>query len=409
MLERNHLNISHFNSQFLKFRIRHYFNETRELLARHKLLIAFIICLLIPEVNNIQAIGIPFYSIIAPENTLKMKLIYLVSLLFFLLAMTNAQSSFIKGGVFREYLHTFYIPTRVSKKIDLIVLLLSLNSVWLAVLFGGVSILHSSKEPLFISSQYFLYGSMVMALITLLLNSLYRKIANSLLLCSALVLVAYISMQGSWVLNYGIGCLVCLLCGIIIWTVQPSTAKQAHLFKITQVGLFNRFSLWTRFFVIQLAVYRENKASFLTRLALCFVISALILKIGSFPNAPKGLFFVLVAVQTYILSTLFTFFEKGKLDHVLFHQIFPYQQMTQQVRELIVIMAGLVVTLLPIALFDHPYFLLLLVALVMSSITIIINRFLYMLSLRFCLFTSLINTVGGCVAQYIFSGVFFGY
>lgn len=163
------------------------------------------------------------------------------------------------------------------------------------------------------------------------------------------------------------------------------------------------------FFVIQLAVYRENKASFLTRLALCFVISALILKIGSFPNAPKGLFFVLVAVQTYILSTLFTFFEKGKLDHVLFHQIFPYQQMTQQVRELIVIMAGLVVTLLPIALFDHPYFLLLLVALVMSSITIIINRFLYMLSLRFCLFTSLINTVGSCVVQYIFSGVFFGY
>ena len=83
MLEMTHLDKCYFNHQFLKFRVRYYFNETKELLARNKLLAAFIICLLAPGVKNIQAIGIPFYALIDPSNTVKTKLIYLISLLFF--------------------------------------------------------------------------------------------------------------------------------------------------------------------------------------------------------------------------------------------------------------------------------------------------------------------------------------
>jgi len=111
MLELSHLDKRYFNQQFLQFRAQYYFNETKELLARHKLLAAFIICLLAPGVKNIQAIGIPFYALIDPAITLKAKFIYLGALLFFLLAMTKAQLSFIKGGEFREYLHTVYVTT----------------------------------------------------------------------------------------------------------------------------------------------------------------------------------------------------------------------------------------------------------------------------------------------------------
>lgn len=113
MLELTQLDKNYFNYQFLKFRTQYYFNETKELIARHKLLTAFIICLLAPGVKNIQAIGIPFYALIDPSITFKAKFIYLVTLLFFLLSLTRAQSSFIKGGAFREYLHTLYIPLRV--------------------------------------------------------------------------------------------------------------------------------------------------------------------------------------------------------------------------------------------------------------------------------------------------------
>lgn len=60
MLKSSHLEKNYFNHQFFKFRIQYYFNKTKELITKHKLLTAFIICLLAPEVKNIQAIGIPF-------------------------------------------------------------------------------------------------------------------------------------------------------------------------------------------------------------------------------------------------------------------------------------------------------------------------------------------------------------
>lgn len=414
MLELTHLDKSYFNHQFLKFRTQYYFNETKELLARHKLLTVFIICLLAPGVKNIQAIGIPFYALIDPSLTLKAKFIYLFSLLFFLLAMTKAQLSFIKGGAFREYLHTLYIRSRVYKAIDFIILLFSLNIVWLAIFFGGASILHYAEGPLFLSSQYCLYASTVFALCTLLLNFLYKKIANGVVVFSALLLIIFISKQSHWLLNFCVGISIFLLCGLIIWTIKPYQGKQKYSFKIPHFYVFNSFkSLGSlkNIFIIQLAVLRKNKISFLIRFTICFVLSILILQVLTSQETVdnrQGLILVLISLQTYILSTLFTLFEKEKLEHALFHNIFPYQRHAQPIKEIILIWIGLMLTLAFVFLFCifslKNYFSLILIIFTMNGVVLAINRILYTQSLRFCLFSSLLNTVSGCVVQYIFLG-----
>ena len=415
MLELTQLNKNNFNHQFLKFRAQYYFNETKELIARHKLLTAFIICLLAPGVKNIQAIGIPFYALIDPSITFKAKFIYLVILLFFLLSLTKAQSSFIKGGAFREYLHTLYIPLRVHKAVDFIILLFSLNMVWLAIIFGGANILHT-EDSLFQASQYCLYASTVFALCTLLLNFLYKKIAKCLMAFFALLLILVISKAGSWLLNYGVGLSIFLLCGIMLATVQPHLVKQKYLFKIPSLDVLNglkSLSSLKNIFIIQLAVLRKNKISFLIRFTLCFAISLLILQALNSQETVdnrQGLILVLMGLQTYILSTLFTLFEKEKLEHALFHRIFPYEKQAQSIKEIILIWIELMLALMPVFLFCifnlKNYYLLSLIIFAMNGFVFAINRIFYALSLRFCLFSSLLNTVCSCVVQYIFLGAY---
>lgn len=414
MLELTQLDKNHFNYQFLKFRAQYYFNETKELIARHKLLTAFIICLLAPGVKNIQAIGIPFYALIDPTITFKAKLIYLITLLFLLLSLTKAQSPFIKGGAFREYLHTLYIPLRVHQAVDFIILLFSLNMVWLAVVFGGANIPHT-EDSLFQASQYCLYVSTVFVLCTLLLNFLDKKTAKCLMTFFALLLILIISITGNWLLNFGVGLSIFLLCGMMLATVHPYPVKQNYLFNIPSLDILNgskSLCSLKNIVIIQLAVLRKNKISFLIRLTLCFAISLLILQVLNSQEAVdnrQGLILVLMGLQTYILSTLFTLFEKAKLEHALFHSIFPYQTHTQPIKEIILIWIGLMLVLMPVFLFCifslKNYCLLSLVILAINGVVLAINRILYALSLRFCLFSSLLNTVGGCVVQYIVLGV----
>lgn len=413
MLELTQLNKNNFNHQLLKFRIQYYFNETKELIARHKLLTAFIICLLAPEVKNIQAIGIPFYGLIDPAITFKAKLIYLIGLLFFLLSLTKAQSSFIKGGAFREYLLTVYIPKRVHKAVDFIILLLSFNIVWLAILFGGANIFHAGSS-LFQASQYCLYASTVFVLFTLLLSFLYKKIAKCIMAAFALLLIISTSKEGNWLLNFGVGLSTFLFCGIVLLILQPYLVKQKYSFKIPSLNVLNglkSIDSLIDIFIIQLAVFRKNKISFLFRFALCFAISMLILQVlisQETMDNRQGLILVLMGLQTYILSTLFTLFEKAKLEHALFHSIFPYQKHAQPIKEIILICIGLMLALMPVFLFCifnlKNYCLLSLIIFAMNGFVLAINRAFYALSLRFCLFSSLLNTVGGCVVQYIFLG-----
>lgn len=400
-----------FELTYLKFRTQYYFNETRELIARHKLLTAFIICLLAPGVKNIQAIGILFYALIDPLTTFKIKFVYLTSLLSFLLAMTNAQLSFIKGGAFRAYLHTVHISSRVHKGVDFIILLFSLNIVWLAIFFGGASIFHDAKAPLYLSSQYLLYVSLIFVLCTLLLTLLYKKIASGVLSFSALLLVVFISSQGNWLLNYCVGTGILLTCGITVWLIEPCQNKKKHSFKIMHFEQFNKLDSLKNIFIIQLAVLRKHKLSFLIRFTLCFFLYPLILQVLASPetvNNRQELIIVLIGLQTYILSTLFAFFEKEKLEHNLFHKIFPYQSHTKIIKEIILITTGFLLTLSPVFVFLivnlKNGFSLTFIIVATNCTVLAINRVLYRQSLRFCLFTSLLNTLCGCVIQYIFSG-----
>ncbi|WP_058533597.1 hypothetical protein [Legionella saoudiensis] len=407
MFELAHLDKGSFHQQFLKFRIKYYFNETKEFLARHKLLSVFIICLLAPGVEHIQAIGFPFYALIDPTNTLKEKLIYLILLLTFLLAMTKTQLSFIRGGELREYLHTLHISSHTYKKIDFIILLLSLNIVWMAVFFGAASILHYAKEPLFVLSQYSLYTSMILTIVTLLLNYLYRKIANGILLFSALILIVWSSVQASWLVNYGVSSLVIVLSVLTIWTVQPFVRARNHLFKMPrfQVGENNKCK---KIFIIQLAALRANKRVLITRLLFCFAITGVILQV---PNR-EGMLLILVGLQTYILSTLFALFEKGKQDYAVFHKVFPYQQQINFVKEVCIALLLLFIILVPVFFYYlfifEKYFLWFSLMGAMSSVGLIINRIFYARSLRFCLFSTMLTTMGSCVVQYHILGACFG-
>ncbi|MFJ1269804.1 DUF6136 family protein [Legionella lytica] len=409
MFELAPLEPSSFTQYFLKFRIKYYFNETKELLARHKLLCVFIICLLAPGVEHIPALGTPFYALIDPSNTLKEKLIYLVSLLLFLLAMTKTQLTFIKGGEFREYLHTLNIPIRASKKIDFIILLVSLNIVWLAVFFGATNIIHCSKEPSIVISQYCLYASLVLAIITLLWNCLYRKIANGILLFLVLILVVCSSMQGSVLINCSVSCFVILLCGLIIWMVQPFVIQRNYTFKIIPIHLVSD-SKCKRIFLLQLAILRENKRALFMRLTLCLAVSGIILHVlfsQEMLDNREAIVFVLMGLQTYLLSTLFILFEKAKLDYALFHKIFPYQRQSSFIKEVSITSALFFLVLLPVfwcSIFGFNLF----VMWVMGSIGLMLNRLFYAQSLRFCLFTSLLSTLVSGVVQYRILGAYVG-
>lgn len=71
MLENYYHGTNRFNILFCKYRIKHYVNEAADLLTRHKLLFAFIICLSASGANNLLKIGLPFFEIINPKATIQ--------------------------------------------------------------------------------------------------------------------------------------------------------------------------------------------------------------------------------------------------------------------------------------------------------------------------------------------------
>lgn len=406
-----------FNKDFLKFRKKYYFNETKELLARHKLLTAFIICLLAPGIKNIQAIGVPFYAMIEPSSSFGIKLLFLIPLLFFLMVLTKAQSKFIKGGTFRDYLDTLYIPSTVYKKIDTVILLLSLNVVWIAILFGAGKIYQLPAKPALLFSYYCLYCSMIMAIVVLLLNSLYKNTGGVLILALSLILIAAVSTQEIWLLNIVTSLGIGLLSVAIALKVQPYKKKGKYL-KVTNKEQLNRLTTGSSlrmFFLTQIATYRANKNTFFIRIALCMFLSIISFNLffsDELITNRKSLLLILLSFESYILSTLFTFFAKDELDYAVFYSIFPYQFYIRRPIEIVMVSGILILSVMPIIVFSlfttPPYLLPLIFILTMNVITIAVNRVLYAYSLRFCLFTSLLNTVGNILVQYLLIGAFFG-
>lgn len=406
-----------FNKDFLKFRKKYYFNETKELLARHKLLTAFVICLLAPGIKNIQVIGVPFFAMIEPSSSFGIKLLFLIPLLFFLMVLTKAQSKFIKGGTFRDYLDTLYIPSTVYKKIDTVILLLSLNVVWIAILFGAGKIYQLPAKPALLFSYYCLYCSMIMAIVVLLLNSLYKNIGGVLILTLSLILIAAVSTQEILLLNMVTSLGIGLLSVAIALKVQPYK-KKGKCLKVSNKEQLNQLTTGSSlriFFLTQIATYRANKNTFFIRIALCMFLSIISFNLffsDEFITNRKSLLLILISFESYILSTLFAFFAKDELDYAVFYSIFPYQSFIRRPIEIVVVSGILLLSVMPIIVFSlfttPPYLLPLMLILTMNVITIAVNRVLYAYSLRFCLFTSLLNTVGNILVQYLLIGAFFG-
>lgn len=413
MTELTTYNLSLFNKHLLKFRIKYYFKETGELVLRHKLLMAFLFCLLAPGIEKIHVIGVPFFLIVAPGISLGIKLLSLTALLFFLFLLIRAQANSIKGGKFGDYLATLQAFSPHDKKIDLIVSLLSLNIIWFALFFGGAGLTHITNN----TSYYALYSSLIIVIMIFILNVLYKNIQNIVFLTFLCMLIALASTQQNSLLNFGVCLFSSLSCIIIAYSTQPYKQKTQAV-KTNKKLLKKSITTHpnTLYFLTQIATVRAHKAIFIIRLSITTLLSVAAINILLFSTELVESMFVvlliLIGIQTYILSTLSTFFSKNEQDYSLFHSIFHDNLMVKQGIEIICISAGLFLSLIPLMIFlalMKPIDVLLLTGIIITSMfTITINRMLYRHSLRFCFFTSLINTVANVVMQYLLIGAFLG-
>ncbi len=418
MSELTTYNLSLFNKQLLKFRIKYYFKETGELVLRHKLLMAFLFCLLAPGFEKIHLIGVPFFVIVAPGISLGIKLLSLTALLSFLFLLIRAQANFIKGGKFGDYLASSQAFSPNDKKIDLIVSMLSLNVIWFALFFGGAGLTHITNNTSLLYSYYALYSSLIIMIMIFLLNVLYKNIQNIVFLTLLCMLIALVSTQQNSLLNFGVCLFSSLSCIIIAYSTQ-SYKQQTQPVKADTMPLIKAITNHhpiKLYFLTQIATVRAHKAAFTIRLFITTLLSiAIIYLLLSSTELAESMFVVLlilIGIQTYILSTLSTFFSKNEQYYSLFHSIFHDNLLVKQGIEVLCISFGLLLSLVPLAIFlafMKPIDVLLLTSIIIvSMLTITINRMLYRYSLRFCFFTTLINTVAIVVMQYLLIGAFLG-
>ena len=161
---------------------------------------------------------------------------------------------------------------------------------------------------------------------------------------------------------------------------------------------------------------RAHKTAIIIRLSVCIlltiaIIYSLLSTAEPFENMIVVLL-VLIGIQTYLLSTIATFFSKNEQDYSLFHFICHDNLLLKRGAEIACLVAGLLLSLFPLIIFvafmKPPYLASLTGIIIANIFTISINRVLYTYSLRFCFFTSLINTVANIVMQYLLIGAFLG-
>ena len=228
------------------------------------------------------------------------------------------------------------------------------------------------------------------------------------------MLIALASTQQNSLLNFGISLFSSLSCIIIAYRTQPYKQKTQAAKKLLKKSITNHpIKLY---FLTQIATVRAHKAAFTIRHSIATLLSiAAIYLLLSSTELVESIFVVLlilIGIQTYILSTLSTFFSKNEQDYSLFHFIFHDNLLVKQGIEIICISAGIFLSLIPLMIFlafIKPMHVVLLTSIIIAStLTIAINRMLYRYSLRFCFFTSLINTVANVVLQYVLIGAFLG-
>ena len=416
MFELTTYNSQIFNKKMLNFRIKYYFHETGEALLRHKLLLVFLFCLLVPGFQSIQLIGVPLSVILDPSFSFTIKCCSLFSLLAFLSILIRSQVNSIKGGELRDYLFTLSIPTSIDKKIDLIVLTISMNIAWLAFFFGAKGLSAIPADNLLLYSYYALYLAVCVTTIAFLLNLLYKNVTNMLVLTVLLMLVALASIERNWILNFGLFLFGVLISARIVYKVQPIKQKfnavNSNRAKLDGFISNHYLKLYSS---ILFATVRAQKTAFVFRITLCLLLTIALMNLLLADVAFENVFFIcliLMGIQSYIISTLAAIFSKNELDYRLFHSIFQYNFLIIRSIETNSMVGIFLLSLAPLivfGLFIKPaYFSLVIAIMIANIVTIAINRMLYVYSFRFCFFTSLINTVANVVMQYLLIGAFLG-
>ncbi|ASQ47050.1 hypothetical protein [Legionella clemsonensis] len=411
MLENTFSNKNRFNRLYCKYRIKNYVNKTSEFLTRHKLLLAFAICLLVPGIHNLPKIGIPFFAIVDPTATIPLKLLCIGSILVFSLILTNAQANFITGGQLREYLNSFDISLDTHKKIDFLLLALSLNFIWLSIALGVVFIYTSSSNASMAFSLFCLYLSFMVNYLVLLLSNLYGNKKHILLLLCNLMVLVFISSSKIILINYVGAILISYFSLFLFWKTKPlgKANKSGQLTNKKQHPNSLKF-----YFTIQYAVYKQHKKLFLHKILYSTLINIFLIYLivaQHFNLDNIGFFITIIGVNSYTLSTLFSVFQEEENHHQLFHVLFPYQNYFKYGKEIILTFVLFIITGLPFLLYlaveKRTLFMVIFTAFLSSFMPLAINRALYKLSLRFCLFTSLINCMLWVMVQYWILGVIF--
>jgi hypothetical protein len=368
----------------------------------------------VPGFKSIRLIGVPLSAILDPSVSFGIKFFALFSLLAFLSLFIKSQVKSIKGGELRDYLFTLSIPSSIDKKIDLIVLMISMNIAWLAIFFGATGISAIPANNLLLYSYYALYLALIITTIVFLLNLLYKNIVNMLILTALLMLMTLASIEQNWILNCGLSLFCSFFSSAIVYKVQPNKQRALGVKgnRANLDGFRNNHSLHL-YSSILLATIREHKTAFVCRISLCLLLTValinLLLADVTFENV-FFIFLIIIGVQAYIMSTLAAIFSKNELEYKPFHSIFQYNFLRPV--EVIYIVGLFILALTPIVMMSiliKPAYLSLTIAIMISNIvTIALNRMLYAYSFRYCFFTSLINTIANVVMQYLLIGAFLG-
>lgn len=329
--------------------------------------------------------------------------------------LTNAQSNFITGGKLRKYLKIFDISANVHKKIDLIILIISLNFIWLAIILGSVFIYTYRYEINNPASIFCLYLSFIAGYLILLLSQLHKNKKYVAGLLFNLIFIAYLSSFQITLINYGEAILASLFSYLIFKKiVLLETKTKSGKLSITSD---NRFSQLIRdLLALQCASYRKHNKLFRTKFLYCFVFSTYLIylaTISKFSVDKIGFFITILGVEVFLLSTLFSLFQKDEIACQLFHEIFPYQKYLKYFKEIILVFLLFLLSNIPFLLYlmieNRAFFVMFLPLVLSNSLLFSLNRLLYRVSIHLCLISSLISSVFWVVIQYFLLGVFLEY
>lgn len=415
MLELGSRHSIEFYKIFLAMRKKYYFYETKALLSRHKLLLVFFMSVLVPGIKNIPMIGTPFFAVINPTLPIFSKAVYMVSLIIFLLGFTHAQSMFINGGPFREYLNTMYLARYHQKRIDMVLILISLSFVWIGIILGGTQLYYFSENKLAVISYYGLYVAMLSAILVMLLSMLYKNMRDILLLSTCIALIGVVSTIQVGSLNWIVSIGVSIVSVMVMLKSQPKRSQESIGTYKEKIDLKKSFVGLKSYIILQIAVYRRNKNPFLLRFFLCICIAALSFYLNYFEKTfiNKIQTIILpISCFSYCASTVFTFLSEDELQCSVFHRIYPSSLLNKHIIEVIMLSGILILSFVPtIILILSKSFLLscvLGISLIMNALSLFVNRYLYAYSLRYCLFTSTVNTIVNLYIQCLLIGGFLG-